>query len=366
MEKVYPHGANTKAIADEFGISEDNLIDYSSNINPLGMPNCARQAAAAALETAALRYPDAQYTLLRQALAAVYAVDEQQILPGNGGAELIPAVVEALPIKRVVICEPAFGEYAQAAAIHGLACELLAPAPDFSYDLLAASHMLCAGDLLFLCSPNNPTGIITLPEKLEEIVATAQIRGAWCLVDESFLEFIEGHEAMTMLRLVAQYDRLLVLRSMTKFYGMPGLRSGFIAGNAEALAAIREHLPVWSVNCIAEAATIAAITDKAFALTTRKYIENERNFLINSLTDIGGFRIISGEANYLFADIRQSGVSSDVWQKRLIREGILIRNCNSYPCLGNGFLRFAVRSRCENELFIASVIKTAGQIREGI
>lgn len=363
MNNIYPHGANTRAISDEFGISEDKLIDYSSNINPLGMPECARQAALAAL-AAAVRYPDAQYVLLRMALAAAYGIAADRILPGNGGAELIPAVVQALPIKRVLLPQPAFGEYAQAALMHGLPCEMLLPAADFSYDLDAVAAQLQAADLLFMCSPNNPTGIITQPAQLEEVVSLAQRRGAWCVVDESFLEFIAGHEEMTMLRRISKYSRLLVLRSMTKFYGMPGLRSGFIAGDAATIAKIKGYIPIWSVNCIAEAATIAALQDRQFAPTTRAYVDAEREFLKQALADMPGLHVVSGAANYLFADIRQSGVSSDAWQNMLIRDGILVRNCNSYPCLGSGFLRFAVRSRQENEIFIDVVARTARRIRE--
>ncbi len=346
---VYSHGG------DIYG-SEHIRIDFSVNTNPLGTPREVIEAVAASREEI-LRYPDSQCRGLRKALAAFHGLPEDWIICGNGAADLIFGLAEALRPRRAVLFAPCFSEYEAALTLRG--CEIiqipLHPEKNWLPDAGCLERTLeRAGDadLVFLGNPNNPTGMALPSEELEVFARICRNHHALLAVDECFNGFLERPEEFTMAGKLGGYRNLFLLNAFTKTYGMAGLRLGYAmcadTGLLERLAAVRQP---WSVSGIAQKAGVAALSREDFLKQARELIARERIFLSDGLSRLG-FRVWPSMVNYLLFSAGQKGrepSGQEDLKKFLSGRGILIRSCASYRGLDDSFFRVAVKRREENE-----------------
>lgn len=339
------HGGDIYAYEAAHGMRP---LDFSANINPLGMPEVAAAAARDAVARA-VHYPDPACTALRAAISRHEGVEASQILCGNGAADLICRFAYAVGARRALVCAPSFGEYPRAVAAAGGEVVPHALRAEDGFRVTDAILPALAGvQALLLCNPNNPTGRTADPALLTAILDACAERGVYVLLDECFIDFLDEPQAHTRVRALAAYPRLVVLKALTKFYGMPGLRLGYaLCADAALLLRMDAAGPPWSVSVPAQAAGVAALADSGYVVKTRALVWTERAFLRDGLRALGLNPI--GEANFLLFRARP-GLADDLQE-----EGILVRNCASFDGLGEDWIRIAVRGRGENTRLLAAL-----------
>ena len=338
------HGAHYAEAAQALGTSSDAFLDFSQNINPLGPPAAALAAAEKALHEEAGRYPDLGYAELRTALAGYLGVSPESVLPTNGGAEALFLAARAAaegPGSKAIILEPTFSEYAAAARTAGFEVERMVarrPETGFWLDATVLDDTLEKRrdvGLVFLCNPNNPTGDSVLRQDVLRIAQRVREAGAILVVDEAFADFAPH------LSVAPDVDEALVVaRSFTKFFAMPGLRLGCLI--TSEVERIRAFQPSWPVNAVAAAVGISAARDRAFAEATLTEVELRRQELLDELEELTEITAYPGSANFFLARGPRR------LPEDLARKGVLVRGCEPFRGLGPGFFRIAVRGAEEN------------------
>lgn len=352
-QTVTSHGGDVQTFRERFG---GEPLDFSANVSALGMSPAARAAARDALDQAD-RYPDPACRELRRAIAAHEDVPFESVLCGNGAADVIWRLVLALRPRRALLCAPTFSEYE--AALRAVDCEVvrheLRREGDFALGGdFALRVMTERPDVVFLCEPNNPTGLVSPRDLLLEVLAACDALGALLVVDECFNGFLPDPSAHTLVPLVAGGDcpRLFVLKAFTKLYGMAGLRLGYgLCSDATLLARMRDAGQAWPVSSVAQAAGIAALGDVDYVAAVRDLVASERPYLSEGLRRLGLY-VVPGQANYLFFE-------SDVLDlvDRVARLGVIMRDCANYPGLRPGDVRVAVRTRKENDRLLDALAR---------
>lgn len=319
--------------------------DFSTNINPLGMPPSVRQAAIRGVE-GAIHYPDIACRDLRAAISQKEELPEEWILCGNGAAELLFSLAAAKRPKKALLVSPGFAEYEQ--ALKTTDCQIsfyeLKKENGFRLDEAYLQALSPSVDIAFLCSPNNPTGLLIDPKLLDQIIAACIEYEILLVLDECFLEFVAPEFQNSAVKWLKRTPKLFILKAFTKMYGMPGLRLGYgLCSDTALLERIRQMQQPWNVSLPAQLAGIAACREEAFVKRTRALIGQERKWLSEHLSSLS-FRVYPSQANYLFFEAPED--LSTVCEK----EGILIRDCSNYRGLGKGYYRIAVKSHDENEV----------------
>ena len=349
------HGGNLRALAAAVGRAPSEILDFSASINPLGPPEYLRPLISRELATL-LHYPDPGYDELRQAAALRYGVSPDQVIVGNGSTEIIHALPRAFSVKRAVIPAPSYVGYQEALAaarveVHTLP---LAQATGFALEWEGLAAQLHGGEMVFLGQPNNPTGRTFAPAALVPLLA--RFPQTWFVVDEAFIDFVE--QPPTVVEHLARFPNLIVLKSLTKFYAVPGLRLGLAFAEPGVAALLRAQLPPWSVNTLALAFGAKVLSDEEYARASRAAVTRLREALAADLASLPGIRVFSGEANYLLCQWQQlpPGVASgDEVGAALLGQGIAIRGCGNFPGLTPDFFRVAVRTEEENATLIAAL-----------
>lgn len=342
----YDHGG------DIYG-TDGVRLDFSVNTNPLGMPDTVRSAIIDALPTYS-RYPDPHCRELRAALGAFHALDPAQILCGNGAAELIYAVSAAFRPKTTLVTAPAFSEYEKAVRLYGgeMRYYPLSERDGFVLTEGILEELTPQLDMLFLCTPNNPTGRLIPTELLCRIAEKCYENDIAFVLDECFLDFTDGRSMLGELR---RFPKLLVLRAFTKIYAMAGLRLGTLyCAHTAVLERIAAHIPTWSVSAVAQAAGKAALRDDTWLQKTRRMTEEERSFMVSALRSLG-LAVYPGDANFML-------IKSDTpLYAPLLERGIMVRRCESFNGLDRRFVRIGLKTREENR----ALINALGEVLNG-
>jgi L-threonine-O-3-phosphate decarboxylase len=335
-------------------LKPSDILDFSANINPLGLPHWFGECINMHLIDIK-HYPDRDARALVQAIAESSGVPGERVVVGNGTTELIYALPRATESPLAVIPSPAYSDYAAACRLAGVEVEqpLMREEEGFEADLEALGHWLekaPTNTLVFLGQPNNPTGLLNERGKLLDLVQ--KYPHVFFCIDEAFADFIEEYQSL----LEASFSNLIVFRSFTKFYAIPGLRLGWLAAIESVAQKIRALLPTWSVNTLAQAVGERACYDKEYGNNTRAYVRAAREELRSSLDEISGLTVYPGRANYLFARIDHPTLRAGDLSAFLLHHAIAIRECESYVGLDDRFFRIAVRKHEENRL-LASRMK---------
>jgi adenosylcobyric acid synthase len=357
------HGGNRRRLAQAAGGPEQDLLDFSASINPLGPPKWLPEVVLANLR-AVEHYPDPECLRLVEAISARYSVAPERVVVGNGSAEIIAALPRVLGglaggvpgVTRAVIPVPAYGDYTRAAAQAGLAVRTVAldETKGFALDGDEVGACLEAGDMVFMGRPNNPTGTLCAREDLLSLAARHP--GTWFFVDEAFVEFVLDEAGAPDPGLLGvDLPNLVVVRSLTKLYAIPGLRLGFVVASPVPAAALRRALVPWSVNALAQAVGVAALADEEYVRATRDFVVQERGRLAAELSALSGLQVFPGSANYLL--VRVSGGQRDAVDlaARLLQRGIAIRACDDFEGLDGSYFRVAVRTAEEDDRLLAEL-----------
>lgn len=346
MPERFEHGGNVY-IPNE----GRKWLDFSANINPLGLSESVRTAIAAEIDRV-VHYPDPQGRLLKEALSSYYAVPEEELLLGNGAAELFYVYMHCFRPKRVLIPVPSFNEYERAALAAGadvIYC-YMSREEGFAMPVDELRRRAGSVDCILLGNPNNPTGTLTPARDIESLVWTAQKAGTDVIVDESFLDFRSDGERYAMRSLVKQYDNLFAMQSLTKYYAVPGLRLGFVVVPEGKRRQLEMHKDVWNVNCLAQSAGIAALKDRAYQEKTQQYVRNAAMRLYEKVRAIPGLEPLPPTVNFMLVDAAGTGLTASYIGAVLRNKSILIRDCANYPGLTPFYFRLAVRTEEENEM----------------
>jgi L-threonine-O-3-phosphate decarboxylase len=360
------HGGNLAWAAALAGCPADAIVDFSASISPLGPPQSA--IAAIGSQISNLRhYPDPDYRELRLALSHFHELPLEWILPGNGSAELLTlAGRELAQLAATILLTPAFGDYYRTLTAYNakvlefplLNAEERVLSRDCPLQQLMTQHLSLVEHpasansnqyTLLLNNPHNPTGKLFTREAILPLLS----QFALVVVDEAFMDFVPPDEEQSLIPVVQEYPNLVVLRSLTKFYSLPGLRLGYAIAHPDRLHKWQLWRDPWPVNTLAAAAAIAALNDQDFQQQTWQWLPPARQELFQGLTSIPGLQPHPSAANYLLVKTKQS--SLQLQQKLLQQHHILIRDCLSFKELGDRFFRIAVRFHSDNQRLLTAI-----------
>lgn len=331
-------------------------LDFSVNVNPLGMSPKAAMAASEALAMGAL-YPDMRYRRLCQSVGNHYGIPAEFIIPGNGASDLIWRIAAIKRGQRVLLTAPTFSEYEGALSAFGCRVDyyVLTRKNKFALTWDVLEKITPELDVFFLCNPNNPTGITVKRGLLMEILERCKECGVLLWVDECFNGFLDNPREHSLQEQLISHDNLIILQAATKLYAMAGLRLGFAFCAQQKL---RDQLwafgQSWPVSMVAQEAGIAALGDTEYLKRSLSLVSGERERVRKALESVST-EVIGGEANYLFfhTDIPAFG-------EQLAERGFLIRSCDSYQGLGNGFYRISLRMPEDNDKLIRAIKTLSG------
>ncbi|MEA5551477.1 threonine-phosphate decarboxylase CobD [Anabaena cylindrica UHCC 0172] len=359
------HGGNLAWAAALAGCSPDAIVDFSASISPLGPPDSVLAAIVSQLGN--LRhYPDPDYSELRLALGHFHQVPSEWILPGNGSAELLTLIGRELAqLAATMLITPAFGDYYRTLTAYNakvlefplISSEQQVPLvgrlarAELPKLLRTQDSGLTTDCGLLLNNPHNPTGKLFSRDSILPYLREF----ALVVVDEAFMDFLPPDEEQSLIGLVQKYENLVILRSLTKFYSLPGLRLGYAIAHPHRLAKWQSWRDPWPVNTLAAAAAIAALQDTEFQQHSWKWLPQARNQLFQGLASIPGLQPLEGAVNYLLVESQQS--TSELQQKLLQQHQILIRDCLSFKELGDRYFRVSIRSEADNQRLL-SVLST--------
>jgi threonine-phosphate decarboxylase len=323
-------------------------LDFSSNINLMGTPEGVLQAAKRGVDLSC-HYPDTECNELREAISKIEDISKDRIICGNGAADLIFSLVLTKKPKKALLMCPTFHEYEQ--ALESVDCEIryypllekngFALQPDF---IEAITEDM---DIVFLCNPNNPTGILIERTWMENILQKCEDSNCMLVVDECFMDFVPSGKDHSVKEICKESKHLFVLKAFTKLYAMPGLRLGFgFCGDFLFLNKMKNMMQPWSVSIPAQMAGIAALKELAYVNKSLEMIEMEKKFLMHQLRRLN-FKIYGSNANYIFFRSKE-----DLYEKCL-EQGVLIRDCGNYRGLTEGYYRIVVKTHSENVKLIA-------------
>lgn len=373
------HGGNIYKIFREKNIKE--ILDYSSNINPYGIPESLKKRITENLEILE-RYPDPDYVELRQKLSNLNKVNLSDIILGNGATEIIFLFMKVINPKKILIVSPTFGEYeraVKATEISGDTVSLsssngdnknienkkieieyfeLKESDDFKLNIGNLKNELeNKYDLLIICNPNNPTGKFLKLAQTEEILKECNKYNTKLFIDEAFIEFLEDGMKESIINTEGNKKNLFVTRAFTKFFAIPGLRLGYgMYFDKELEKKISEKKEPWSVNNFAEMAGLTVLDDAEYIEKTLKWIAEEKKYMYEKLNKISGMKVYETEVNFITGKIDEKlfseGLNVKILREKMLEQGILIRDASNFKFLDERFFRLAIKDRASNERVI--------------
>jgi threonine-phosphate decarboxylase len=352
------HGGNIYEIASRLGCAPEEVLDYSASINPLGPPPGLTDLLTHTFHRLQ-HYPDIQNRVLLEAISRQHGVHSDQVVVGNGSTELIYWLPKVLGIRKALIILPTFGEYQKAFELQGVQLARLITSPDENFqpavEQLEELFNKFSPEAILFTHPGSPAGTL-LPHAVREWLAEkSKSQKVFCIVDEVFIDFCEEESLKGLLE---DSDDLVIIRSMTKFYGLPGLRLGYLLTSEHLAASMRRFLPPWSVNTYAQAAGPYCFDQQEYREKTLELIARERDSMIDCLQALEGCRVFPGEANYLLLELgKDLPPASRLQQDLLTSERILIRDCHSFEGLDDHYVRFAIRLPEQNRRLLEALVR---------
>ncbi len=360
-DPVYPvHGGNPDEVCKQFGMDPENLIDFSASINPFGPPD-GLLAVLKYTDHNLAKYPDPEYTQLRGNLSGYLNIPPSQVVVGNGSTELIHHLPKLWDKeKEVVLVSPGFSEYERAFSLNGISIRKLQLDPKNKFQLEIDSILFQLSSWknlggIVIGHPNSPAGCLMKSESLLTLLQYCEKRELFLVVDETFIEFCDPR--LSLLRNVKQSKFLILIRSFTKFFALPALRLGYCILTERNAQNLKQFLPPWSVNSIAEQAGLCALADKEFMESSRKKVSLERNLLHERLSSFKDLQVFPSGVNFILFQLANNDISPDWLYTQLVKDGILLRNCWNFDGLDKRFFRVGIRSRADNNKLIKCLFK---------
>lgn len=348
MLEVYGHGGDLETASLKYGIAPNGFTDFSANINPLGPPPGLMDRLKEALP-GVVRYPDPGHRTLTSLLAQRNHVQEASIVIGNGAAENMALALLAISPKMVGIVEPCFSEYATLSRQFGSEVRSVFGTEERAFKAAVedVERLIADSDLVFIGQPNNPNGVQYGLDELRFFADAGERYETYVVLDEAFIDFIPASERQSLLPELERYKYVILIRSMTKFYAIPGLRLGYAIAHPQLATVMADKQVSWSVNLLALIAGEHCLAaSEEYEATTIALVTQQREFLRERLNRIG-CTTWPGEANFLLVRL-PVGWTATGMQEALGRRGILVRSCAMYPGLSDRDIRIAVKNSEDN------------------
>ena len=327
------------------GLEYDHrFIDFSSNVNPLGFPSSITKIINKNRSLFSV-YPDPDSSKLRDDLQKYTGIKKNQIIIGNGATEIIYNFCKVFLHKdsNVLIPVPTFGEYEAASRLSGSKITFF-KTMNLNKNISEFQNLMTKTNCIFVCNPNNPTGILISKNNLLKILESAYNKSAFIFLDECFIELVPDSNE-SLVQHLNEFDNLFILRSLTKSFGLAGLRIGYGLGNKKIIDVLQRIKIPWNVNGLAQIAASDVLSNTSHLDKSRKLIKKELKFLKDSISKINGFICYDSSTNFILI---KSRINSKKIQEKLIEKKILIRDCSNFRGLDNKFIRVAVRTHKEN------------------
>lgn len=348
------HGGDIYTYKEKY---KREVLDYSANINPLGMPRGVKEALIKSMDSWT-NYPDPLCRDLKNDLSDNEKIENEYIILGNGAADIIFRLVYALKPKKAIVLAPTFSEYEE--ALTSVNCKVqyhyLKEEDGFSLKDDFIESINDDIDMVFICNPNNPTGEIVSTELLEKILKRSREKDVMLVIDECFNDFLEEPERYSMKDFLEENKNLFILKAFTKIYAMAGLRLGYgLSSDQMLLKKMTAVSQPWAVSIPAQIAGVQALKEKEYLKKTEELIREESNYLKEALRKLG-MKIYGSKANYIFFKDKDGQQLKAYLEGR----GIMIRDCSNYVGLTKGYYRICVKERKDNEKLISEIISFRG------
>ena len=336
-----------------YSISEPSseILDFSSNINPLGPSQKVLKTLKTNLGTLS-KYPDSESTNLKKLLQKYTKISSSQIVVGNGATEIIYNFCNSFLSKAtpVLIPIPTFGEYEVASKLAGAKVKFF-KTMDLNTNLKEFVLKIPKNGCLFICNPNNPTGKLLSKDKMKIILESAKKKNSIVFVDECFIELVPNYNE-SIISFIKNYDNLIILRSLTKSFGLAGIRIGYALGSKKIISILNKIKIPWNVSGLAQEAAISALSTPNLLDKSKKIIQDESNYLKSKISQMTNFECTDSTTNFILI---KSKINSFTLQRKLLKKNILIRDCSNFRGLDKNFIRIAVKTRRENQKLVRAM-----------
>ncbi|MDD6195202.1 MAG: pyridoxal phosphate-dependent class II aminotransferase [Lachnospiraceae bacterium] len=350
--KDHFHGSDLEKIESIYGIKKEYIISFSANVNPLGISPNLKEELSTHIDCITT-YPDREYTALRKCMAEYVGTEPENIIVGNGSTELISLFIQIEHPKKAIILGPTYSEYEREIALGG-GTTLYYPLKEENSFRLDTDHFTSklddSLDLLILCNPNNPTSSCISLEDMRKILDVCKEHDIYVMVDETYIEFVNDVAHTSAVPLTSYYNNIIILRGTSKFFAAPGLRLGYaITGNEDLLRNMNQRKNPWTINSLAVIAGELMFRDKDYIAATRELILGERKRMYDLFAASERFRPYKPTANFMLLRIMDDDLTSGDLFDRAIREGMMIRDCSTFPFLNDKFIRFCFMKPEDND-----------------
>lgn len=340
----FEHGGNIFVYSKKLGLDESEILDFSVNLNPFGFPEYVEKEILKNIKKI-YHYPEIYSESLKERIADFLNCDADNIVIGNGSTHLIYLLPKALNLTKPVIINPTFSEYRKALKKYQIKHinYNLKEEDNFKLDVGKFIRFLEKKDYcsVFLCNPSNPVGVVLEDEEVSELARYLNKKKKIFIIDEAFIDFTDKKG------FIGKSKNVVVLKSLTKIFGIPGLRLGYLKSYRNIAKKVESVMEPWSVNILSLSIGERLLKDLNFIEKTKKFVEKERQFIVKELAHLKGLKIFDSETNYLFFKILNDS-TVDKLESFLLERKILIRNCSNYVGLNNKFFRIGFKQREEN------------------
>ncbi|MBR3771622.1 MAG: aminotransferase class I/II-fold pyridoxal phosphate-dependent enzyme [Clostridium sp.] len=351
-QKEHFHGSDLEKIEHIYHIKKEDITSFSANVNPLGVSYKLRETLANHID-AITSYPDREYSSLRESIASYVNADKEHIMVGNGSTELISIFISMVAPKRALLLAPTYSEYEREITLCGGTFDYYSLKKEQNFRLSVedfAAELTDNLDLLILCNPNNPTSTTLTTVELRHILSSCKEKGIYVIIDETYVEFVKNIDEITAIPLVKEFDNLTILRGISKFFAAPGLRLGYaICSNEALLTEIREKKNPWTINSLASIAGEIMFSDVDYIQKTKELISAQRNHVCQRLHAIPDLKVYPSTANFVLVEITRPGLTAFGLFEKAIRQGLMIRDCVTFPGLSESFFRLCYMMPKKND-----------------
>ncbi len=345
------HGSDIEQIEKYYGIPKDTIVKFGANVNPLGLSASVQRSLSEHLDIIT-SYPDRDYKSLRQVIASYCGTDMDYVVTGNGSTELISLLISQRNARHALVIGPTYSEYERELSLTGgrMSKYYLKEDQDFRLDAEDLRDALADDiDFLILCNPNNPTSSALTQDELRSLTILCKERNIFIMIDETYVEFAPSVEEITAVPLVSEYDNLMILRGVSKFFAAPGLRLGYgVTSNRQFLDELKRHQNPWSLNSIGAYAGELMLRDADYISRTRQLILTERNRCLASLKEFRYAKAYPAYGNFILVKICKDDVSSFGVFEHAVKQGMMIRDCSSFEGLPGEYVRFCIMNPEDN------------------
>lgn len=350
------HGANLYDLSSQYGFSKEDIMDFSSNINPFGSSKLAKEYIVNNIDKVSV-YPDPEYLELKTSISNYCNCSIDNILLGSGATELISSFIKTINPKKALILSPAYSEYEK--ELSKIKCNITKYFSKKEYNFTINIDNLIEiinknnYELIIICNPNNPTGFTFSKNEIEKILNNTN---SFVMVDETYIEFTNT-SIYSSTSLVDKYDNLFVIRGTSKFFSTPGIRLGYgLISNYKVMYEMNSNLDLWNINIFASMMGEVMFNDNKFIENTYSLMTKERDYLVNELSKFTDLKIYNSQGNFILCEIKSKSITAKGVREKLIHKRIIIRDCVSFDGLDEYFFRVCILKPEENKLLIDNLI----------